>query len=55
MNFGEALEALKNGHKVQRKGWNGKGMWLVLVQPDDDANKHQGQPRPRCFPRRFAR
>jgi hypothetical protein len=31
MTFGLALEALKRGHKVARKGWNGKGMWLVLV------------------------
>lgn len=31
MNFGQALEALKQGKKVSRSGWNGKGMWLVLV------------------------
>lgn len=31
MTFGLALEALKRGHKVARKGWNGKNMWLVLV------------------------
>lgn len=31
MTFGLALEALKRGSKVARKGWNGKGMWLVLV------------------------
>jgi len=31
MNFGQALEALKNGEKVQRAGWNGKGMFLFLV------------------------
>lgn len=30
MTFGLALEALKRGHKVARKGWNGKGMWLSL-------------------------
>lgn len=30
MNFGEAIEALKKGHKVARKGWNGKGMFLWL-------------------------
>jgi len=32
MSFGEALECLKAGLKVQRKGWNGKGMWLLLVE-----------------------
>ena len=31
MNFGQALEALKLGSKVQREGWNGKGMFLFLV------------------------
>lgn len=31
MKFGEALEELKNGKKVARTGWNGKGMYLYLV------------------------
>ena len=30
MNFGQAIEALKAGKKVSRKGWNGKGMFLWL-------------------------
>ena len=30
MTFGQAIEALKMGKKVSRKGWNGKGMWLWL-------------------------
>lgn len=30
VTFGAALEALKQGKKVARKGWNGKGMWLWL-------------------------
>lgn len=30
-NFGEAIEALKSGKKVQRKGWNGKGMFIYYV------------------------
>jgi len=30
-NFGQALELLKQGKKVARAGWNGKGMWLQLV------------------------
>ena len=33
MNFGMALDALKRGTKVQREGWNGKGMWVVLIHP----------------------
>ena len=31
-NFGDALMALKQGKKVARSGWNGKGMWLILTQ-----------------------
>lgn len=30
-DFGWALEKLRGGQKVQREGWNGKGMWLALV------------------------
>ena len=38
--FGEAIEALKKGYRVSRKGWNGKGMFLFLhemmeVKKDD--------------------
>ena len=29
MNFGEALEALKQGKGVSRDGWNGKGMHVM--------------------------
>lgn len=31
MNFGEALLKLKNGQKVAREGWNGKGMSIIFV------------------------
>lgn len=31
MNFGQALSALKEGKRVVRDGWNGKGMFLFLV------------------------
>ena len=36
MNFGQALEQLKQGTKVARAGWNGKGMFLYYVP----ANKY---------------
>lgn len=29
--FGWALEQLQNGKRVRRSGWNGKGMWLMLI------------------------
>lgn len=31
LTFGQALEALKTGHKVARAGWNGKGMYAVMM------------------------
>ena len=31
MNFGEAVNNVKNGHKIAREGWNGKGMFIVFV------------------------
>lgn len=30
MDFGAALQCLKKGYKVARKGWNGKNMFLWL-------------------------
>ena len=34
MSFGLAIEAIKQGKKVSRSGWNGKGLWLELQVPD---------------------
>lgn len=34
MNFGQALEALKEGKKAARLGWNGKGIFIELQKPD---------------------
>lgn len=31
MDFGSAIMNMKAGHKVARKGWNGKGMFLYHV------------------------
>lgn len=42
MNFGEALSLLKSGKKVAREGWNGKGMWLVLVPGTKSVNFTEG-------------
>ncbi len=38
MNFGEAIQALKNNQKVSREGWNGKSMFLFLVTPVQKEN-----------------
>lgn len=34
MNFGQAIDAMKQGEKVQRTGWNDKGLWLEIQTPD---------------------
>jgi hypothetical protein len=44
MDFGEALALLKSGHRVSRQGWNGKGMWLVLVPGTPVAQLREGTP-----------
>jgi hypothetical protein len=31
LTFGDAIEALKQGRRVSRSGWNGKGMYLWLL------------------------
>ena len=31
MNFGKAIELLKEGKKVSRKGWNGKNQYIELA------------------------
>jgi hypothetical protein len=33
--FGDAIQYLKQGRKVARQGWNGKGMFLELQVPDE--------------------
>jgi hypothetical protein len=44
LNFGQAIEALKAGKKVARAGWNGKGMWLILVPGTKAVNFVEGSP-----------
>lgn len=34
-SFGWALEHMKAGERIMRRGWNGKGMWLWLVPKDE--------------------
>ncbi len=34
MNFGLAIEALRKGFRVRRRGWNGKGIFIELQTPD---------------------
>ncbi len=34
--FGTAIEAIKAGKKVCRRGWNGKGMWIAFSPGSKD-------------------
>ena len=36
-SFSEALNALKAGANVARKGWNGKGIFIELQRPDKNS------------------
>ena len=31
MDFGQALQQLRDGRRVRRSGWNGRGMWICLM------------------------
>ena len=44
MTFSEALEAAKNGSKIAREGWNGKGMWVAFTPGSEvaDVNARSG-------------
>jgi hypothetical protein len=33
LNFGQAIEAAKQGKKIQREGWNGKGLFVFMQVP----------------------
>ena len=35
IDFGGALLVLRGGAAVEREGWNGSGMWVVLVGASD--------------------
>lgn len=39
LTFSQALEFIKSGIKMQRVGWNGKGMYLTLFSPARDYPK----------------
>lgn len=42
LNFGQAIEAMKMGSKVCRDGWNGKGMFIVIM-PELKLPPHSSQ------------
>lgn len=36
LTFGLAIEAIKQGQRLARNGWNGKGMWIGLHTEDGE-------------------
>ena len=49
LNFGQAIEALKEGKRVARKGWNKEGMFIFRQVPseidEDIVSKMQSLPQ----------
>lgn len=49
LNFGQAIEAAKQGKKIAREGWNGNGMFAYIVPAQsypaqtEIAKKHFGE------------
>lgn len=43
LNFGQAIEAAKQGKQVARKGWNGKDQFVFLVQGADLVKSIKGK------------
>jgi len=37
MDFGRALDFIKNGRRLCRSGWNGKGMYIQIQKPDENS------------------
>ena len=37
MNFGQAIEHMKTGKRLVRKGWNGKGIFVAIQFPDEES------------------
>ena len=48
MSFSEALYLLKQGKRIARKGWNGKGMFLFLAYGEDLTNSICTDNMPPC-------
>lgn len=36
-DIGYAVRKMRDGERVRREGWNGKGMWIALQTPDENS------------------
>lgn len=41
MPFDTAITLLKQGQKLARLTWNGKGMWVALQRPDENSKMNR--------------
>ena len=48
-SIGWAVKHLQNGDRVRRSGWNGKGMFLILV-PGSRVTVTEGRPLAKVMP-----
>ena len=46
-DIGFAVDAMRSGHKVRRAGWNGKGMWVVMMPSLSLPSFNTQEPGPR--------
>lgn len=53
MTFGQALNLLQGGKLLRRKGWNGKGMWLIYV-PGSSIVTKEGTPYAKALGTNYA-
>ncbi len=44
MEIGEAIANMRDGKRIRRAGWNGKGMWLILVPGSKNLTVDEGRP-----------
>jgi hypothetical protein len=35
MDFGDAINKMRSGQRMMRRGWNGKGFWVAIQNPDE--------------------
>jgi Protein of unknown function (DUF2829) len=42
--IGWAVKQMQDGQRVRRSGWNGKGMWLILVPGSIGLTVDEGRP-----------